>query len=189
MYGLGIRIGFYLQWYGTILANWLAPEEVPGMRFSNTLFVSATFLALIIQTANDSLKPVEIYIILLLTFGGYLYFVPLYLWRLIIWGYPQLDPSRYPRVLAGPVYSVLNFALLVSVSAFQLWFWFAKVNDAGSDGCEEFGFFFEQVDLKSKRFVVGNILLHGVLLLCCLVVMLMALRIIGTIGDGEVRIR
>jgi hypothetical protein len=102
------------------LASWIAPDEVPGMSFSNSLFVSATFLALVIQTVHGNLRPVETYIVLLLTFGGYLYFVPMYLWRLVICGNPQLDPSRWPRVLAGPVFSVLNFLLLVPVSSFQL---------------------------------------------------------------------
>ena len=60
MYGLGIRIGFYLQWFGTILALCVARGEVQGMRLSNSLFVASTFLALIIQTEQNNLKPVEI---------------------------------------------------------------------------------------------------------------------------------
>jgi hypothetical protein len=81
MYGLGIRIGFYMQWYGAILAAWIAPSEVPGLRFWNPLFIAATFLALLIQTVEKTLHPVEIYTILLLTFGGYFHFVPLYIWH------------------------------------------------------------------------------------------------------------
>jgi hypothetical protein len=45
------------------------------MRVSNLMFVSATFLATIIQTVEGKTRPVEIYISLLLTFGGYLYLV------------------------------------------------------------------------------------------------------------------
>ena len=119
MYGLGIRIGFYLQWYGTILATWIAKSEVPGMRLANSLFVSTTFLALVIQIVRNNLRPVKIYIILLLTFGAYLYFVPLYIWRLLIGCTPRWDPSRYPRVRNGKVFSRLNFLLLISVSLFS----------------------------------------------------------------------
>ena len=171
MYGLGIRTGFYLQWFGTILALWIARGEVQGMRLSNSLFVAATFLALIIQTGKDNLKPVEIYIILLMTFGGYLYFVPLYIWRLLTGFAPEWDPSRYPLVNAGKGFSVLNFVLLVSVSLFQLWFWIRKVESVGSDGCQEYGFFFAQLRLNEKGFVVANILFHFFLLLCCLFVL------------------
>ncbi len=45
----------------------------------NSIFMATTCLALILQTEKDNLKSFEIYIILLLTFGAYLYFVPLYL--------------------------------------------------------------------------------------------------------------
>ena len=101
MYGLGIRIGFYLQWYGGIMATMIAKSEIVGLRISNALFIAATFLALLIQVANNKLRLVEIYIILLLTFGSYLYFVPLYVWRVITGCSTRLDPSRYPRVRAG----------------------------------------------------------------------------------------
>jgi hypothetical protein len=58
MYGLGIRLAFYLQWFGRILAAWIARSEVPNFAFSNIVFISATF-ALIIQTVRRNLKPVE----------------------------------------------------------------------------------------------------------------------------------
>ena len=73
MYGLGIRLGFCLQLYSSILASWLAPSEIEGLRFTNSLFVALMFLALIISIANDasSLQLVDIYVTLLLTFGYY----------------------------------------------------------------------------------------------------------------------
>ncbi|PVH72746.1 hypothetical protein DL98DRAFT_502005, partial [Cadophora sp. DSE1049] len=171
MYGLGIRIGFYLQWFGKILATWVARKEVTGMRLSESLFIAATFLALIIQTDRDNLRPVEIYIILLLTFGGYLYFVPLYIWRLLIGCDPDLDPSRHPRVRAGKMFSRLNFLLLCSVCVFQLWFWIGRVSTIGRDGCTEFGFLFARVRLNQRGFVVVNVVLYFLLLLCCVVVL------------------
>jgi hypothetical protein len=168
MYGLGIRIGFYLKWYGTVLASWIAKSEVPAMRLSNSFFVSATFLALLIQTVRNTLKPVEIYIVLLLTFGGYLWFVPLYIWRLITGCTPEWDPTRYPRMRTGEVFSAFNFLLLVSVSVFQLWFWFDGVRSVGQDGCGEYGFFFSKLMLNSKGFIAANIIFHFFLLFCCL---------------------
>jgi hypothetical protein len=173
MYGVGIRVGFYLQWFGTILASWVATAEVKGLRFINSLFVAATFLALVIQIdrdrrESDDLRPVEIYIILLLTFGGYLYFVPLYIWRGLTCCQPMFDPSRYPRVSTGPVFSFLNFLLLLSVSIFQLWFGFDRAGSAKvTFGCQEYGFFFSRVRLNERGFVVGNILLHFFILLGC----------------------
>lgn len=103
MYGLGMRLSYYIQWYTTILSIWLAPTETDSLYLSTAFFVSATFLALLIQTfmstpapipslttnpctlqtEETNLKPVEIYIILLLTFGAYLALVPLYIIRLL----------------------------------------------------------------------------------------------------------
>lgn len=170
MYGLGIRIGFYLQWFGTILASWIARSEVQGMRFSNSLFVSATFLALIVQVSQNALRPVEIYIVLLLMFGAYLYIVPLYIWRLVTWGRIRLDPSMFPRVKNSKIYSRLKFGLLVAVCGFQLWFWFRGVEDVAgaAEGCTEWGFLFTKIRLDGKPFRIVNEVLYSTLLTFCL---------------------
>lgn len=178
MYGLGIRIGFYLQWYGAILASWIAPSEINAMRFSNSLFVAATFLALIVQTAKSELQPVEIYIVLLLTFGYYLYFVPLFLWRLVTGCSPLLDPSRWPRKKQGAVFSVLNFMLLGSVSVFQVWFWVNQITHPDDSNCEVFGFAFTKVRLNNLAFEVFNIVLYSLLLVTCISVLIISLCVL-----------
>jgi hypothetical protein len=172
MYGLGIRVGFYVQWYSTILGAWIAPSEVPGMRLSNSFFVSATFLALIIQVARDNLTTADIYITLLLIFGGYLYLVPVYIWRLVTGFNPRWDPSRFSRVKNGQLFSSMNFMLLVAVSAYQLWFWLRKVKDNDIPGCIEYGFFFSRFPLKARGFVIANIVFESILLAVCVFVLL-----------------
>ncbi|KAN0080492.1 hypothetical protein V8E54_003696 [Elaphomyces granulatus] len=179
MYGLGIRVGFYLQWYGAILASWIAPSEINALRFSNSLFVGATFLALIIQTAESELQPVEIYIILLLAFGYYLYFVPLFLWRLVTGCSPHLDPSRWPRKKQGTVFSVLNFILLGSVSVFQMWFWANQIaHPSDESDCEVFAFAFIKVRLDNQAFNIFNIVLYTLLLVTCIFVLSVALLVL-----------
>lgn len=121
MYGLGIRIGFYLQWYSAILASSVAPSEINSLRFSNSLFIAATFVALIVQTARDTLDPIDIYIVSLLMFGFNFYLVPLFLYRAVIGCSPAWDPSRWPRVKQGRTFSLLNWVLVIGASAFQLW--------------------------------------------------------------------
>ena len=177
MYGIGIRIGFYLQWYGAIFASWLAPSEVETLRFTITVFIAATFVALIAQVARDvdGLDVVEVYIILLLTFGYFLFLVPLYTWRLLTRCNPRFDPTRYPRVHSGPVYSQLNFLLLVAVASFQLWFWFARVAALNQRNCQEYGFFFAKIRLDAKAFVTVNIVFHMLLLILCIIILLISL--------------
>ena len=175
MYGLGIRIGFYLQWFAGDLASWFAPSEVNGIRLTNSVFIAATFLALLIQVIRDvsSLQVVEVYVILLLTFGYYLFFVPLYIWRVLTGYNPALDPFRFPHVWPGQVYSALNFLLLVAVAAFQLWFWFARVPQLDGQACQEYGFFFAKIRLNEKGFEVLNIIFYSILLASCAIVLSM----------------
>ncbi|KAK4241712.1 hypothetical protein C8A03DRAFT_40933 [Achaetomium macrosporum] len=173
MYGFGIRIGFYLQWYGGIAANWLAQSEVKGLRLADSLFISATFLALIIQTPMATLQPVEIYIILLLTYGSFYFLVPLYFWRLATACNPLRDPTRWTRVKPGRVYSVACFGLLMAETSFQLWFWCTGINtiprEALDADCPEYGFLFARVALNNPLFIAGNIMLNLLLLIFSLV--------------------
>lgn len=173
MYGLGIRIGFYLQWYAGNFASWLALSEVVELRLTNSIFIAATFLAPLIQVILDvsNLQVVEVYIILLLTFGYYLFFVPLYIWRLLIGYNPALDSFGFPRVWPGRVYSVLNFLMLVAIASFQLWFWFARVPQLDGQACQEYGLFFAKIKLNEKSFGVLNILLYFLLLTSCAIVL------------------
>lgn len=186
MYGLGIRLGFYLQWFGVILANWLARSEVPGLRFANSVFVAATFLALIIQMAKNvqNLEVVEVYIILLLMFGAYFALIPIYIWRLFTKCNPYWDPSRYPIVNPGALYSNLNLLLLVAVLSFQLWFWFARVPVLSGEDCEQYGFLFAKIRLENTGFVVISVLLYSILTIICLVIVLIKFGCIIVEEDG-----
>lgn len=179
MYGLGIRIGFYIQWYGSIAAAWLDKGEAKGMRLANSLFISATFLALIIQTPMNTLQPVEIYIILLLTYGAYYYFVPLYLWRLAIGCSPLWDPSRWGRVKVSHLFSILNFGLLVAETCFQLWFWCTGIHTLPTaTDCQRYGFFFAMIPLDAPAFIALNIIFNIILLICCFVHLCLGAKII-----------
>lgn len=180
MYGLGIRVGFYIQWYGIIIAPWIADGEVLGLRFSNAMFIAATFLALIIQTSSNALSAVDIYIVLLLTFGAFFWFLPLYLWRLVIGCNPLLDPTRWPLVPSGPLYSALYFTLLVAVACYQLWFWANGLNSSVPPpaNCTEYGFLFSMVPLHQSGFVAFNIICSLTLLLIAFAMLVFQTRAI-----------
>ncbi|KAF2245280.1 hypothetical protein BU26DRAFT_607578 [Trematosphaeria pertusa] len=178
MYGLGIRLGYYFQWFGAILAAWIAPSEVQGLRFGIDLFVAATFLALVIATGNDvnSLEPVDTYIILLLMFGAYLALVPIFLWRLLTGCDPYWDPTRYPLVKPGSRSANLNFLMLIGALVFQYWFWFDRVPDLDDYNCQQYGFLLAQVRLNSKVSVVLNILMYFWLGIVCLYIIVLKIR-------------
>ena len=170
MYGLGIRIGFYLLWFGAVLAGWIARRDTPLVRGVLLLYVAATFLGLIIQVSNNALTAVEVYLVLLLVYGAYYAYIPLYLWRLASGCSPFWDPSRWPRVAPGRTYSAVNFVLLVAITCFQLWFWTTGLNSIPSTatpGCPEWAFFFAAVQLRNPLFIALNIVIAVVLLVCC----------------------
>jgi hypothetical protein len=183
MYGLGIRLGFYIQWFSSILARWLVPtknrrpqaedpmkEEAKGLSFSNNIFSAATFIALAILISNDvdSLQVVEIYIVLLLTFGYSLFLVPIYLWRLFTRNNPAWDPTRWPVTTPSPAESVLRFLLISTVAAFQIWFWSARVPQLDGLLCNEYGFLMAKVSLNLLAMRVINLLLYISVLVFCL---------------------
>lgn len=185
MYGLGIRLGYYLQWYGGVFASLLAQEEVKGARFALALFIAATFLALVIQTSQGGLQVAEIYIILLLTFGAYIFLVPLFVWRLVTGCRPLWDPSRYPLVDPGPTHSDLHTPLLLAVAGYELWFWFARVPTLNSLNCQQYGFLFTKIRLNNQAFQIVNIILY--FLLAVVVLLFFALRVASVATDPEGR--
>jgi hypothetical protein len=187
MYGLGIRLGFYLQWFSAILARSLVPkrsrdhriedpmkDEITGLRFSNNIFAAATFLALLILIVGDvsSLQVVEVYIVLLLTFGFSFVLIPIYLWRLLTLCSPRWDPTRWPITRLSKVENNLSFLLITGVASFQLWFWFSRVPQLHTLTCQEYGFLMAKVRLDLPVMRAVNILLYFAVLLSSLAMIL-----------------
>jgi hypothetical protein len=178
LYGLGIRTAFYLQWFGTITAQWLTRSEVPGLRYVTILFISGAFLSLIILASSppSNLYPLDVYLTLLLAYGSFYTLIPIYLWKLITVCNPYADPHRWPRVRMTGLYRRVMLLLVVATSCFQIWFWSLLVPNTDSrhaltrvtttpratetDGegkpCRDWGFFFAKADLRSPLFVAAN---------------------------------
>jgi hypothetical protein len=173
MYGLGIRTAAYILWFSTVLVQGVNESETSLFRLINFLFSTAFFLSLVIQTALNTLRAVEIYIVILLAFGPFYLYAPLYLWRLITCCSPTLDPGRWPKVPASPIARVLSFALLVGLVSFQMWFWCTAppLLMAKDIGCREYAFLFAQVELGNSALMAINIILMVVYILCCLAIL------------------
>ncbi len=189
MYGVGIRIGFYLLWFGVLLASWLVPRETSLLRNLLLLYMLATFLALIIHIATSlaALAAVEVYLLLLLCYGTYYAFLPLYLWRLLTGCSPFWDPGRWPRVPSARTWSVINILALLAMSIFAMWFWItglgsmptvASLSSSPSSSCTDHAFFFAEVPLANQLFIALNVLISIVLLLACVLEVALAARIV-----------
>ncbi|UNI19242.1 hypothetical protein JDV02_005439 [Purpureocillium takamizusanense] len=166
MYGLGIRLGFYLQWLSLNLAVTLrVHEEIPAIRFTNTSFIAAEFLAVLIQISQATIEPVDIYIVLLLCYGAFLFLAPLYIWRIVTGFEPSLDPTRWPVVEPGILDTQLHYLLLIAVSSFQIWFWAVPADTRTANDCATYAFIFAKIPLENKAFRAVNISLYSCLLI------------------------
>ena len=158
LYGLGNRVGFYLQLYSIIFAAWACPTEVPKLCIANTLFRSIVFVTVVTQLLqSNALSTLDIYIALLLwsssTINNSLIRL---LWRMVTGFNPRWDPSRYRKSKpASRWFSRAEFLVLDAIFVFEIWFWTARVR--AQDQCEQYGFLFSKVKTESKAFRFTNL--------------------------------
>ncbi|KAK3685888.1 hypothetical protein B0T22DRAFT_482812 [Podospora appendiculata] len=105
LYGLGIRIAFYLLWLGILVSNLLIEEGtgVRVLRAAHLVFSSAVVLGLVMSataaataTATaTTLAAAEVYVMVLLVSTTAYFLVPLYLFRLASGCRPEWDPLAY----------------------------------------------------------------------------------------------
>ena len=70
LYGLGIRVGIYLQWVSSLLINVYVPAEMADALDTNSIFVFAVFIAIAVVTSStEGLHPAEAFIMLQMCFG------------------------------------------------------------------------------------------------------------------------
>jgi hypothetical protein len=111
LYGLGIRLGVYLQWLTSLIANHHSHEAIRENLETNTLFLLAIFVAAIVATAQDALESAEILIFLHLCYGSI--FSPL-----SIWGYRIR--SQAEGTIRFPVTgSAFRLALVTTISVYS----------------------------------------------------------------------
>jgi hypothetical protein len=171
MYGLGIRVAFYIQWFGIIVVEYLNEGMLADIRLLGFLLAAATFLGLVIQTALDHLIPAEIYLVLLLAISPYVFAVPFWLWKGFTCCHPYWDPFRYTRERPSPIYKGMNFTLLLAIASYGVWFWCDHIGRVNWD-CDQFGFFFSPVKLSNKVYMAFNALFFLIILLVCLGVLI-----------------
>lgn len=70
-YGFGIRLGVYLQWVASWIANTFSPEDAAANHDANSIFVLATATALAVAFRTSELRPAEAYIMFSICFGFY----------------------------------------------------------------------------------------------------------------------
>ena len=72
-------------------------------------------------------------------------------------GVSRIRILRVPAVKPEKDYSFLNILLLIAVSEYQLYFWFACVPELDEQACPENGFLFSKIRLNDKILQATNI--------------------------------
>jgi hypothetical protein len=164
-YGLGIRLGVYLQWITSLIANRYIEDEIDSNLDTNTIFLFALFVALAVATAQSSFQSsVEIVVLLQLCFG--FIFSVVSIWGLRTRTQIGKDSKRYP--LLG---SFVRLSMATLLSSYGVWFWFSGLEHFSRPGCPTFTFLLVKVDISSAAQVfykiqsIFVILPYGVLFL------------------------
>ncbi|KAK1580602.1 uncharacterized protein LY79DRAFT_671666 [Colletotrichum navitas] len=172
LYGLGIRVAFYIQWFGAIVVEYLDVADLPDMRLLGLLFSAAALIGLVVRLSAAALQPADVYIVLLLATGVYIFLVPLYAWKAVTCFRPYWDPFRWSSETPTPAFKGLNFALLLAVTSLAIWYWCAFVPENPCSS-EQYGFLFSRISLGNKGFIASNAILYLVILLACALILLL----------------
>ncbi|KAM0259113.1 hypothetical protein ACHAQJ_003484 [Trichoderma viride] len=183
MYGLGIRLGIYLQWFGELLVEFFDEVDVSDIRLLGLLLSGGIILALIVAIANQDVQPADVYIMLQLAAGSYMFLIPIYIWRILSCCNPKWDPLKWAKEINMPIYSVSTIILLVIMSALGVWFFTTYIPTRGRQ-CEQYGFFFAKTKLDNVAYMVVNIIFYITIILVCVAI---ALSWTG-FWDGQFRI-
>lgn len=143
-YGLGIRIGIYLQWITSSIAYNFVPEEAVTMRGVNNCFQAAMFAGLlfITITKGPELYAVEAFIMLIFCMGG-----------VCSGDNPEIGEAgkekskKYAYFDATTLGSLIRFSLGVGFCAYGVWFTFKGMDNMKHPPCSTFAFFIVRVNL------------------------------------------
>ena len=71
-YGLGIRLGLYLQWASSFITNWFTPMERPAFVITYVIFNLSITIAVLVRVFGQQCTFVaEIFVVLTLFWGGF----------------------------------------------------------------------------------------------------------------------
>ena len=110
LYGIGIRIGFYLQWVSTLAATIFTPRDEGVLRILNLLIQSAVLLGMVLLTRDHKIRAIEPVITLWLQFGAL----------------SSLSGSGVNPV--GKFSGIFRLLVYSAAAGYACWFWFVGLD-------------------------------------------------------------
>lgn len=142
-YGLGVRLGAYLQWLTSIFAYHLSATEAKSMRAVNTCFQIAVICGLIANTRSrgGGLHAIEGFIILLFCLGG--------MCPAVTWPWQSQKKAKHPFGKLSPANTgtLIRLLALLATCSYGVWYSFQGMDTMQHDGCTTWVFCFAKVNL------------------------------------------
>ncbi|EXK40616.1 hypothetical protein FOXG_20337 [Fusarium oxysporum f. sp. lycopersici 4287] len=163
VYGVGIRAAFYAQWLGSLLIEYLSEENLADLRFISIFSSAAASTSLVIGVAYNSLQPLDIYFLLLLAMGFFLFQIPLYIWRILTRCQAHLDPFQLSKESHGHFYHLMSLTVLSANVSIGTWYFTSFLPHLDRD-CRDVIFILGKVGLDSQGYIIaGSIFFIGIL--------------------------
>jgi hypothetical protein len=168
LYGLGIRLGVYLQLCSTLLANHFLPEVLRDAWDANAVFLLAIFIAIIKSsvsvgnlTAPEAFVMLQMLLAVLLAvfnISGGMWFVFDFTGQLLdkrvnrkTDAFAMLSELGLARSNTSPLGILARSLLGLSIASYNVWFWFGGSRRLDSDiDCATSVFLFARVDLHGN---------------------------------------
>jgi hypothetical protein len=163
VYGVGIRAAFYAQWLGSLLIEYLSEENLADLRFISIFSSAAASISLVIGVAYNSLQPLDIYVLLLLAMGCFLFQMPLHIWRIVTRCQAHLDPFQLSKESHGHFYHLMTLTVLTANVSMGTWY-FTYFLPHLDRGYHDVIFLLGKVNLESQGYIIaGSIFFIGIL--------------------------
>ncbi|ENH74549.1 hypothetical protein FOC1_g10009968 [Fusarium oxysporum f. sp. cubense race 1] len=149
VYGVGIRAALYAQWLGSLLIEYLSEENLADLRFISIFSSAAASTSLVIGVAYNSLQPLDIYFLLLLAMGFFLFQIPLYIWRILTRCQAHLDPFQLSKESHGHFYHLMSLTVLSANVPIGTWYFTSFLPHLDRD-CRDVIFILGKVGLETR---------------------------------------
>ncbi len=124
-YGTGVRLGIYLTWITSWIANVFMPEEIAGALDANTMFLLSIMTSIFYSSSKGILSYIDGLILMHLS-SGYIFGC------LSFWGYRTTHyQTEGPMGIRhfGRFGTHCRLLLALAISGYGVWFWIEGVKD------------------------------------------------------------
>ena len=158
LYGLGVRLGVYLQLFSTLMANHFLVETSNAAWDTNAVFLVAIFIATVKSSVgSDRIAAFEAFVMvqMLLAFVLAVFTVSGRRWR----QFDLLVRNGESRFKGSPLGAFTRSVLTTAIACYQVWFWFRGAHQLDRVAlCNSSVFLFTQISIGSGVTAVFKIL-------------------------------